>query len=332
MPSPDFPAAITLIDPEERTIARLLTQGRVGEDPNPSRSPRRGSTNAQIEEIFFEHFLKYFQNAEAKRRWSIEKDIPWTQTNPESSEITAMIVESFSAVEMFLPDYTHRIMTMIRASRGRAWFQANWGYEESKHSMVLEEWLLRSGKRTEEQVENFSRELLGAEWQLPFESPRQMIIYTMIQEMATALNYTNLKKRAEEEGDIALSRALRWISADESAHYNFFRRGVKAYLELEPAETIADLRFVFENFAMPAHALIPEWEMRGKLIEESGIYGPRMYLRKIFLPVLDDLGLTRLELKEAGVAADAADAVGERREQEAIDVAQAYFNRTYSFN
>jgi acyl-[acyl-carrier-protein] desaturase len=61
----------------------------------------------------------------------------------------------------------------------------------------------------------------------------QMIIYTMIQELATGVNYTNLRRRAESEGDEALARTLRWVSADESAHYNFFRKGVKTYLALE---------------------------------------------------------------------------------------------------
>jgi hypothetical protein len=35
-------------------------------------------------------------------------------------------------------------MPQVRGSRGRAWFHANWGYEESKHSMALGDWLLRS--------------------------------------------------------------------------------------------------------------------------------------------------------------------------------------------
>jgi hypothetical protein len=84
-----------------------------------------------------------------------------------------------------------------------------------------------------------------------------MIVYTMIQEMATGLNYVNLRKRAIEEGDGALAKTLSWVSADESAHYNFFRKGVKAYLELEPEETISDVKFVFDNFAMPAQYQIP---------------------------------------------------------------------------
>ncbi|MES2461364.1 MAG: acyl-ACP desaturase, partial [Armatimonadota bacterium] len=219
---------------EQRILQRTLTHGRAGEADFVPVAPRRGSVTAQVEEIFFENFLKYFKNAEEKRRWSIDKDIPWDKTSPNSTEVTAQIVESFTAVEMYLPDYTHKIMELIRRSRGRAWFQANWGFEESKHSIVLEEWLIRSGKRTEEQMREFENQLLGAEWQLPFDSPRQMIIYTTIQELATGVNYTNLRRRAESEGDEALARTLRWVSADESAHYNFFRKGVKTYLALEP--------------------------------------------------------------------------------------------------
>src|SRR5262245_40872397 len=130
------------------------------------------SVTAQIEDLFFENFLKYFKNAEEKRRWNIETDIPWEQANPKASDLTAEVIQFFSAVEMFLPDYTSKMMFLIRQSRGRAWFHLNWGYEESKHSMVLEEWLIRSGKRTEEQIKDFENQLLGAEWQLPFDSPR----------------------------------------------------------------------------------------------------------------------------------------------------------------
>jgi acyl-[acyl-carrier-protein] desaturase len=312
---------------ESTRIQDMLTQGRAGQPDAPDRAPRRGSVQHQIEEIFFEQYLRYFKNAEERRRWSIERDIPWDLEIPRPDETTACIVESFSAVEMFLPDYTHKIMELIRRSRGRAWFQANWGYEESKHSMVLDRWLQASGARTAEQMEAFERSLLGAEWNLPFETPRQMILYTMIQELATGVNYTNLRRRAIEAGDPVLSKALSWVSADESAHYNFFRRGVKTYLELEPEETVADLKYVFENFAMPAHALIPEWERRGATIEEAGVYGPKVYLAKIRKPVLEDLGISRQQLKAAGLPEDDADAIADRAEERASDAARAVRNR-----
>lgn len=305
---------------EAVALRNVLTNGRAGEPDLLPPSPHRSlSVAAQIEQIFFDNFLRYFKNSEEKRRWSIHRDIPWDKATSGASDLTADIVESFSAVEMFLPDYTSKIMALVRRSRGRAWFQANWGYEESKHSMVLEEWLLRSGKRSEEQIKQFERQLLGAEWQLPFEHPRQMILYTMIQEMATGLNYTNLRKRAEDEGDEVLARTLRWVSADESAHYNFFRKSVKAYLALQPDETIADLKFVFEQFAMPAQALIPDWQKRGEAIEAAGIYGPKMYLTKIRRPILEDLNISRQQLKEAGLPGQEADEIADRAEERAAD-------------
>jgi acyl-[acyl-carrier-protein] desaturase len=313
---------MSALENEQQATQRILTEGRAGELETLPQAPRRGSVTAQIEEIFYEQYLKYFKNAEEKRRWSIERDIPWENVPNTASELTASIVESFSAVEMYLPDYTHKIMELIRRSRGRALFQANWGYEESKHSLVLEEWLIRSGKRTEEQVREFENALLGAEWQLPFQTPRQMIIYTMIQEMATGLNYTNLRRRAADEGDPVLARVLTWVSSDESAHYNFFRKGVKVYLELEPEETIADIKFVFDNFAMPAHALIPGWEQRGEEIEAAGIYGPKMYLAKIRRPILEDLNISRQQLKEAGLPGQEADEIADRAEESAEDKAR----------
>ncbi|MEP6757518.1 MAG: acyl-ACP desaturase, partial [Chthonomonadales bacterium] len=205
---------------------------------------------------------------------------------------------------------------LIRKSRGRAWFQANWGYEESKHSLALAEWLVISGKRSPEGMRSYENSLLdNAEWELPFDHPRQMVIYTMIQELATWLNYWNLKAYIEstpEYNDVALSRALHLISADEKTHYNFFRKGVKTFMEYEPEDTLKDIRFVFENFSMPAQTLIPGWEERAEKIHAAGIYGPRQYLKKVYYPILTDLGLTRKELEAIGASQDIEVAFDER--------------------
>ena len=47
------------------------------------------------------------------------------------------MVESFCAVELFLPDYITKFLEVNKNSRGGAWFLANWGYEELKHSLAL---------------------------------------------------------------------------------------------------------------------------------------------------------------------------------------------------
>src|SRR5947209_15758922 len=247
--------------------------------------------NAKIEKQFFENFMKFFHQAEERRRWNIERDIPWSEAKRETSERTAKIVEGFSAVVMYLPDYTSKMLDMIRRRRGRAWFQANWGYEESKHSLTLDRWLIASGNRTPEQMEAFADQLLGEEWELPFDHPRQMIIYTMIQELATWLNYKNLREQAQREGDAALTKALQFVSRDEAVHYDFFRKGVKLFMEHEPAETVADLAYVFDHFQMPARYQIPDYEERAKLIAAAGIYSARDYIKRVKRPILEDLGL-----------------------------------------
>src|SRR6266404_9168978 len=97
-------------------------------------------------------YREYFDRAEKKRRWSLKDDIPWTQCNRALDPAVADVVQTFCSVELYLPDYLSKLLPQVRGNRGRAWMLANWGYEESKHSLVLEDWLLHADMRTEGQV------------------------------------------------------------------------------------------------------------------------------------------------------------------------------------
>ena len=250
-----------------------------------------------LEDKFYEAYREYFRHAENGRRWNVERDIPWNQCNPQTSEKVAQAVEAFMAVEMYLPDYTSKILHLVRHSRGRAWFQANWGYEESKHSMALEEWLIQSGKRTEAQAREYADTLLQKEWELPFETPRQMIIYTTLQELSTQLNYRKLNTLAREEGDEALVTALGYISRDEAAHFKFFKDGVKLFLEDNRDATLLDIQYVLTNFKMPAIDLIAEWPTYLNNIVELGLFSARIFLTEVVTPALKQLEVTRADLK-----------------------------------
>jgi acyl-[acyl-carrier-protein] desaturase len=216
------------------------------------------------------------------------------------SDAIALIVESFCAVELFLPDYTSKILHLIRKSRGRAWFQANWGYEESKHSLVLEEWLVRSGKRSTKEIRDFAGAVLEREWELPFSTPRQMMIYTTFQELSTGLNYKNLRRKVIEQGDKALATALSFVARDESAHYQFFQDGVKLYLQEDRDGTLEDIKKVLEGFRMPAQDLIPNWEVRGQTIIGEKVFSDRIFYKDIMRPILAILGTSRDELQALG--------------------------------
>jgi acyl-[acyl-carrier-protein] desaturase len=286
------------------------------------------SAQARMEDFFYRELLKYLALAEKKRRWNQFTDVPWEAANPDSHETLAQCVETFCAVEMYLPDFTSKLLTMIRRSRGRAWFHINWGYEESKHSLTLEGWLLASGHRTEEERQAVEEALLGQEWELPFDHPRQMVCYTMIQELATFWNYRNLEQMAGKEKDHCLVTALRLISVDERVHYNFFRNMVKEWMKWDEAGTIADLKYVFDNFTMPGNSQIPGYDEAARVLAKTGIYGPKEYIKLVKNPILEDLKLTKsfekIEVVEAREQAEKAEKAALEASREQISLGNGH--------
>ncbi len=279
---------------------------------------------ARMEDFFYRELMKYLALAEQKRRWNPFTDIPYAQANPNTSQTLAQCVETFCAVEMYLPDFTSKMLHMIRRSRGRSWFHINWGYEESKHSLTLEGWLLASGHRTEEQREAVQSALSTLEWELPYDHPRQMVCYTMIQELATFWNYRNLETIASKEKDLALITGLRIISVDERVHYNFFRNTVKEWMKWDEEGTIHDLKYVFDHFSMPGRTQIPGYDEAATVLAKTGIYGPREYIKLVKNPILEDLRLDkdfqRIESEEERAAVEAARKAALENSVERIDI------------
>jgi acyl-[acyl-carrier-protein] desaturase len=65
-------------------------------------------------------YRDFFDQAERRRRWRVKEDIPWHQCNPNVNPAVGDVVESFCAVELYLPDYLGKILPHIRASRNFA--------------------------------------------------------------------------------------------------------------------------------------------------------------------------------------------------------------------
>jgi acyl-[acyl-carrier-protein] desaturase len=260
-----------------------------------------------IEEAMYENYVAYFRKAEDTRRWKLHKDIPWDQANPQTSEELTKVVEGFFAVEFYLPDYIMRVMELVRRSHGRAWFQAVWGYEESKHSLGWEGWLIAAGKRTQKQMRDYQEMLMEVELERNFDTPSQMIIYQMIQERMTYINYRNAMQLAQAEGDPALHKTAHFIGIDEVAHHAFFLRGVQLYLKYYPERTIDDLLLVFKEFQMPAVDIIPNWSEVAENILKLGINNARVFLKDVRNPILEALGFEgKRALEEAAQAARAS--------------------------
>ncbi len=253
----------------------------------------------ELEQSLWVLYRDFFDKAEKKRRWRIREDVPWSQCNPNLDPAVADVVETFCAVELYLPDYTSKILPLVRQSKGRAWFYANWGYEESKHSLVLNDWLLKSKHRTDEQMADLEKMVYTHEWNLPQDSQLGMLAYAMVQEQATFLNYRNLKVRCHElGGDPALERILGFVSVDEAAHYGFFFDCFALFLKFDREASLAALRRVLNNFNMPAiHDLLDAGRSRIAKVKDLQIFDQDIFYRNVYLPIITRLGLTRKELR-----------------------------------
>jgi acyl-[acyl-carrier-protein] desaturase len=247
----------------------------------------------------YQEYTTFFQKAERERRWNVFDDIPWDKINKNATDELALCAETFCGVEMYLPDYVAGGINVVRKSFGQAWFQANWAYEESKHALALTEYLLRSGKRTDEEMVDFQNRIFEKTWELPFKTPREMTLYGVIQEMATFVIYLKQRDRAGTEKCEALHKIYDFIARDEIAHCRFYQTVVKVLLEEDRDGTLCDLNHVFAKFEMPGVKLVPDYAGRVEVMRSAGI-DRAVFLQKVYFPILKYLGITRHELLRAG--------------------------------
>jgi acyl-[acyl-carrier-protein] desaturase len=254
--------------------------------------------NPELKKKLYPLFRHFFAVAERRRRWSVDQDIPWDRANRNLDPAIATVVESFCAVELYLPDYVAKALPMIRTNRGWAWMHLNWGYEECKHSLALGDWLVKSGHRTEEQMADLENTLFKHEWNLPQDSAPGMLIYAMVQELATWLHYRNLRALIKEKDDPALYTLLGFVAIDERAHHSYYKDIVQLFLELDRPGTIELLKRVISSFSMPAVHLLSESRQRMADIRAMNIFTDDIFYVDVYLKVLEVLGIQKAEMKQ----------------------------------
>ncbi|HUJ60168.1 MAG TPA: acyl-ACP desaturase [Kofleriaceae bacterium] len=247
-------------------------------------------------ERIYREYMSFFEKAEKHRRWSVFDDIPWDKLDGcPRDPLLARCAETFCGVEMYLPDYVAQGINQFRECFGRAWFLANWGYEESKHALALREYLRRSGQRTDEQIAAFEREILGKQWKKPFGTARQITLYGIIQELTTYVFYKKHKALAQSRGDEVLAAIYGLVARDEIAHFGFYASATRVLLEEDRDGTKRDLAHVFRNFTMPAYDLVPEYDDRVQMMRQAGM-DHRAFIAEVWLPALKAVGVNRAEL------------------------------------
>lgn len=251
-----------------------------------------------LKEKTYRAYMEFFETSERKRRWNPFNDVPWDDlTRFENTEDDAICAETFCGVELYVPDYTANGFNLTRPIFGHAWFQASWGFEESRHAVTFREYLVRSGLRSPEQYQAFEDAILSKTWSLPFATRRQMSCYGALQEAATYLIYRAQRENAQERGHQLLERLYFFISRDEAAHMGFYRTLLKFELAEDRPGTLSDLAHVIKYFEMPGVKLVPEFERR---IQVKGVALPSKYfLEHGVLATLKAIGVTRIELLRA---------------------------------
>jgi len=260
----------------------------------------------EIAEQLHRSYMEFFEKAERNRRWNLWEDVPWDELDRERRHPElALCAETFLAVEMYLPDYVAQGLECVRdSSKGQQWFQASWGYEESKHSLVLREYLLRSGHRSPDEMYAFEQRILERRWKRPFESPRQMTMYGSIQEMATLVIYKKQSRRAMAANDRPLTKIFQLIARDEAAHARFYIDVINLLMTEDREGCIADLAHVFKHFQMPGVELVPDYDARIQVMREGGV-DRGVFIDEVWFPIIKRLGVTRRELARASRLAKA---------------------------
>ena len=155
----------------------------------------------------------------------------------------------------------------------------------------------RSGLRSPAEFEALETGTFSRQWELPFQTVRQMTCYGALQEGATFTAYNLQRNKARDAGDEVLEAIFLYVGRDEAAHAGFYRDMLQLELFENRAETLADLAHVLSNFKMPGDGLIPNYRQR--LASSGAGISPRAFLARVVWPLLTTLEITREEMKSA---------------------------------
>ncbi|WP_084044963.1 acyl-ACP desaturase [Deinococcus hopiensis] len=282
------------------------------EEHRPPVSPHRLSRQERerlIQRSFHSLYRWYTSRSQSTRNWNPDTSFDWSAFHTNHSPEVVRIIEGFYAVEQYAPDYTYELIRLVRRGYGRSHFTLRWGSEEEKHADLWRNALLFSRARSPEWIEDYTDELRRSAWTTPWEDPIRTLLYTVLQERATQVNYLNLARIARGEGKGALRRDVNPILAelshviavDEAAHFNFFLEGARLYMYYFPEETLSGLKDVLQSFVMPAANIVPNYESFVQVLYDADVFGKRKYARDVVKYALEQLGVKSLKALDAGV-------------------------------
>jgi acyl-[acyl-carrier-protein] desaturase len=205
------------------------------------------------ERALYRHYRAYFEDAESHRTWNLWNVLD-ASVSPAEPPARALVEAVFAAYrhELFLPDYAARTLSILRSSRGRAWFWTRWSYEEGKHLLALSEWLLRREVTTDSALRALSDELLETETWLPPDGDGSVVLAdALLYEFAEIERAQAILSLAEATGENALVAVMRRIVADETAHRDFLAEALRILSRGNPEPTARALQTLAASHERP---------------------------------------------------------------------------------
>jgi acyl-[acyl-carrier-protein] desaturase len=223
------------------------------------------------------------------------------------SPLLASVLFTFKRIEDKLPDFTGRSYNLFRNYWGINASYHQWGLEESQHSDAIGLILEATGHFTLAELDGDYYDNLQRTWELPFSTPRQMVLYAAFQEQLTYLAYQSLARRADEEGAPLVGQLMLLIARDEAYHGGGYRAFARIFAELDLDGTIEDALHVARNFRMPAQHLMRNRRKDSVDIVRVGAFSKELVSEGTILKVLRGFKFVPEEMALAATAAYWAD-------------------------
>jgi acyl-[acyl-carrier-protein] desaturase len=181
-----------------------------------------------------------------------------------------------------LPYYFASIDNLFGREGAWGYWTRRWTAEEGRHSIVLRDYLIMSGRLDPVVLERARMaQVTGGVSPQPT-SIADAFAYLALQELATRIAHHNTGKALPDgEGYEVMKR----VAADENLHYLFYRDLVSAALDVDPSGMTEAIKRQVLNFEMPGTG-IPGFAAHAKAIAGAGIYDLGVHHDSILKPVV----------------------------------------------
>jgi acyl-[acyl-carrier-protein] desaturase len=153
-----------------------------------------------------------------------------------------------------------------------------WTAEEDRHGCALRDYVRDTRLFNMGALEKLQYAYIESSFNPDWEhDPYRLLAYTSLQERATQVAHANTGRTCAAY-EPKIQSILAHIAADESRHYDFYRRTFGEILRCDPNRALESLLHVMPALAMPGHSM-PGYEQMAEVVRRSDIYGPRHYAK-----------------------------------------------------